>query len=32
MFLVFENVGESSSAKNHHPAGLLSVVNKVFEK
>ena len=29
---VFNNVGERSSAKNHHPFILLSVVSKVFEK
>ena len=29
---VFKNVGERSTAKNYHPASLLSVVNKVFEK
>ena len=29
---VFKNVGEKSTAKNHHPVSLLSVVSKVFEK
>ena len=29
---VFKNVGERSGAKNYHPASLLSVVSKVFEK
>ena len=29
---VFKNVGERSTAKNYHPAILLSVVSKVFEK
>ena len=29
---VFENVGESSTAKNYHPVSLLSVVSKFFEK
>ena len=29
---VFKNVGERSTAKNYHPANLLSVVSKVFEK
>ena len=29
---VFKNVGERSTAKNHHPFSLLSVVSKVFEK
>ena len=29
---VFKNVGERSTAKNHHPVSLLSVVSKVFEK
>ena len=29
---VFKNVGERSAAKNYHPASLLSVVSKVFEK
>ena len=28
----FKNVGERSTAKNHHPVHLLSVVSKVFEK
>ena len=32
LVLVFENVGESSTAKNYHPASLLSVVSKVFGK
>ena len=30
--LVFENVGESSTAKNYSPVSLLSVVSKVFKK
>ena len=29
---VFKNVGERSTAKNHHPDSLLSVVSKVFVK
>ena len=29
---VFKNVGERSTAENYHPASLLSVVIKVFEK
>ena len=29
---VFNNVGESSAAKNYRPDSLLSVVSKVFEK
>ena len=29
---VFKNVGERSKAKNYHPASLLSVASKVFEK
>ena len=29
---VFKNVGEMSTAKNYHPASLLSVVSKFFEK
>ena len=29
---IFKNVGERSIAKNYHPASLLSVVSKVFEK
>ena len=29
---VFKNVCERSTAKNYHPASLLSVVSKVFEK
>ena len=29
---VFKNVGERSTAKNHRPVSLLSVVSKVFEK
>ena len=29
---VFKNIGERSTAKNHHPVSLLSVVSKVFEK
>ena len=28
---VFKNAGERSTAKNYHPASLLSVVSKVFE-
>ena len=32
MVNVFKNVGERSTAKNYHPASLLSVVSKVFEK
>ena len=32
MVLVFNNVGERSTAKNYHPFSLLSVVSKVFEK
>ena len=28
---VFKNVGEKSTAKNHCPISLLSVVSKVFE-
>ena len=32
MVPVFKNVGERSTAKNYHPASLLSVVNKVYEK
>ena len=32
MVPVFRNVGERSTAKNYHPASLLSVVSKVFEK
>ena len=32
MIPVFKNVGERSTAKNYHPACLLSVVSKVFEK
>ena len=30
--LVFNNVGERSTAKNYRPVSLLSVVSKVFEK
>ena len=30
--LVFNNVGERSTAKNDHPVSLLSVVSKIFEK
>ena len=29
---VFKNVGEKSTAQNHCPVSLLSVVSKVFEK
>ena len=29
---VFTNVGEISTAKNHHPVSFLSVISKVFEK
>ena len=29
---IFKDFGEGSKAKNYHPVGLLSVVNKVFEK
>ena len=29
---VFKNVGERSTAKNHRPVSLVSVVSKVFEK
>ena len=29
---VFKNVGERSTAKNYHPACLLSAVSKVFKK
>ena len=29
--LVFENVGERSTAKNFHPDSFFSVVRKVFE-
>ena len=29
---IFKNVGERSVAKNYHPASLISVVSKVFEK
>ena len=29
---VFKKVGEISTAKNHHPVSLLSVVSKVFGK
>ena len=32
VFLLFKIVGERSTAKNYHPASLLSVVSKVFEK
>ena len=32
MVLVFKNVGERSTSKNHLPVSLLHVVNKVFEK
>ena len=29
---LFKNVGERSTAKNHYPVNLLSVVIKIFEK
>ena len=29
---IFKNVGERYVAKNYHPASLISVVSKVFEK
>ena len=29
---IFKNVGERSTAKNYHPASVLSMVSKVFEK
>ena len=29
---IFKNVGQRSTAKKYHPAGLLSVVSKVFGK
>ena len=29
---VFQNVGESSTAKNYRPVSPLSVVSKIFEK
>ena len=32
MVPVFKNVGERSTAKNHCPVSLLSVVSKAFEK
>ena len=32
MVPVFKNVGERSTAKNHRPVSLHSVVSKVFEK
>ena len=32
VFLVFQNVGKSSTAKHHSSVSFLSVVNKVFEK
>ena len=32
MVLVFKNVRERSTAKNHCPISVLSVVRKVFEK
>ena len=32
MVTVFKNIQERSTVKNYHPASLLSVVNKVFEK
>ena len=32
MVLVFNNVGERSTAKNYCPVSLLFVVSKVFEK
>ena len=30
--LLFKNIGERSTGKNYHPASLLSVISKVFEK
>ena len=32
MVLLFKNIGERSTGKNYHPASLLSVISKVFEK
>ena len=32
MVPAFKNVGERSTAKNHHPVSLLSVVSKVCEE
>ena len=32
MVPVFKNVGERSTAKNFHPASVLYLVSKVFEK
>ena len=32
MVPVFRNVGERSAAKNYHPASLLSLISKVFDK
>ena len=32
MVPVFRNVGVRSTAKNHHPISLLSMISKVFEK
>ena len=32
MVPIFQNFGETSTAKNYHPISLLSVVSKVFEK
>ena len=32
MVPVFRNVGERSTAKNYHPASLLSLISKVFDK
>ena len=32
MVNIFKNVREKSTAKNYHPASLLSVVSKVFQK
>ena len=32
MVPIFRDFEESSTAKNHHPVSLLSVVSKVFEK
>ena len=29
---VFKNIGKRSTAKNHRPVSLLSVVSKIFEK
>ena len=32
MVLVFINVGERSTAKNHHPVSILSVASKICEE